>query len=365
MRSSLATRLVWIALLCSCTHDRDPSSPAQRSAPAVAQHAAEPPIDAGNWARNVVSIEAAHAALQKPLDARAAVMSDDAEDSDELTPSVRLVYRVSFSVPASFRDRRAPVSAPAGELQLDVSSARLRARFIGPGWPVADGSEVRLRADLPGVYLFDGLGGRSLGAGQLATWFEGHTAAKGQTLVAVRRDYGPPAATPLDVGLLCAFLAEWSDQPREGVLPRCAHESPPPGFRIGPWTAELTAVVPMEVQRRALRADGIAPPARSVSRSSFGWIEASAVPRLLPAREDASEEHGALVIDNQTDTRAIVLSQGVPVGWIDAGASLQLDGLRAGMYRVGAIRPLGVLRMAPKLIHVPGRLVMSPASAQP
>jgi hypothetical protein len=33
--------------------------------------------------------------------------------------------------------------------------------------------------------------------------------------------------------------------------------------------------------------------------------------------------------------------------------------LHAGVYRVGAIRPLGVLRMRPKLVRVPGRVVMS------
>ena len=357
----LPTAAVLAGLLLIAACDREPKTPAREDAP----RAAEPPPaadeDAGHWAQRVTTVEATRAAaLAKAagLAPRAAVMSDDAEDSDELTSVTRLVYQVRFSVPGSFRDRRAPVSAPAGELHVDVSTDRLRGRFVGPGWPAADGSEVRLRADLPGVYLFDGFGGRSLSAGQLASWFEGRADDKAKTPLGIRRDYGPPHAKPIEVGLLCALLAEWSDQPRESVMPRCAHGSPPPGFRIGPWRADLTAVVPMSLARRALRADQAAPPKRAEARSSFGWLEAPALSRLLPTRFDAGDGTGTLVIENQTDTRAIVLAQGVPVGWVDAGAALRLHGLRAGFYRVGAIRPLGILRMRPKLVHVPGTVVM-------
>jgi hypothetical protein len=356
--TSLACALVW-----ACSDEPRAAAPAPaaaRQAEAVREDA-RADADAGNWARNVAVVEGepgteggrtAHAA------ARAAVMPDDSEDTDEPTAVTRLVYSMSFSVPGSFRDRRAPVSAPAGELHVDVSTARLRARFVGPGWPAADGSEVRLRADLPGVYLFDGQGGRSLGAGQLASWFEGRGDSKAQALVAVRHDYGPPKK-PIEVGLLCALLAEWAHQPRAAVMSRCAAGVPPPGFRIGPWKADLTAVVPMELPRRTLRADEVAPPARTVERTSFGWLELPALGRLLPLRPEPGDATGALEVENQTDTRAVVLAQGVPVGWVDAGATLRLSGLHAGVYRVGAIRPLGVLRMRPKLVRVPGRVVMS------
>jgi hypothetical protein len=46
----------------------------------------------------------------------------------------------------------------------------------------------------------------------------------------------------------------------------------------------------------------------------------------------------------------------------DAGRSLRIDGLAPGDYRVGAIRPLGVLRMPPRLTRVPGTLVIGGAS---
>ena len=63
-------------------------------------------------------------------------------------------------------------------------------------------------------------------------------------------------------------------------------------------------------------------------------------------------------VENRTDTRAIVIAQGVALGWVDAGQSLRVDGFTPGYYRVGAIRPLGVLRMPPRLVRVPGTLVI-------
>ncbi|MFI5307941.1 MAG: hypothetical protein ACHQ53_11335, partial [Polyangiales bacterium] len=54
----------------------------------------------------------------------------------------------------------------------------------------------------------------------------------------------------------------------------------------------------------------------------------------------------------------IILAQGVPVAWVEGGASVSIDGLRPGTYSVGAIRPLGILRMPPRSLHVPGEVVM-------
>jgi hypothetical protein len=79
---------------------------------------------------------------------------------------------------------------------------------------------------------------------------------------------------------------------------------------------------------------------------------------MQPLRPDAVESRGALVVENRTDTRAVVIAGGVAIGWVDAGATLHVDGLRAGFYRVGAFRPLGLQRMAPKLVHVPGGIVI-------
>ena len=145
--------------LAACKRDPERAAPAPASMPLEA----EPQVDAGDWARHVGSAEPVRTGPRDApaLEARAAVMNDDSENSDELAGVTRLVYRVRFDIPSSFRDRPPPVVAPAGELHVDVGEARMRARFVGPGWPVQEGSEVRLRTDLPGVYLFDGHGGRS------------------------------------------------------------------------------------------------------------------------------------------------------------------------------------------------------------
>jgi hypothetical protein len=290
--------------------------------------------------------------------ARAAVMDDSVEDSDESVLVGRFVYRVSFAVPPSFRDHRARIEAPAGELHLDVSHARLRARFVGPGFPVAEGAEVRLRGDLPGVYLFDELGGRSLGPGQLAAWFEGlHDDRETQTRVAVWREIGARAGGPLATGLVCAFLAEWAHHERDALDHRCEGGSLPPLFRVGPWTGELTAVVPMQLPRRALRADDAAPPKVAPVLARKQLLEPSAVARLRPSRaEPAAGPEPVLRVHNHTPSRALLVAQGVAIAWIDAGAELAIEGFAPGHFRVGAVRPLGVLRMPPKLVRVPGEL---------
>jgi hypothetical protein len=118
----------------------------------------------------------------------------------------------------------------------------------------------------------------------------------------------------------------------------------------------------MELPRRTLRADERDPPAPISARASRSWLEPEAISRLVPSRPAPEGGSGSLRVENRTDTRAIVLVQGVAVGWVDAGQSLRVDGFAAGHYRVGAIRPLGVLRMPPKLRRIPGELVIGKAA---
>jgi hypothetical protein len=352
----VCTIVVALAVACGEEHATAPR-PIVVAVPADAPPTAV--VDAGTWANHVAPAEAAAQSAQPGApELRSAVMSDEVENSDEPVAIGRLVYRVNFYVPASFRDRRVAVRAPAGELHIDVSADRLRARFIGPGWPVPEGSQVRLRPDLPGAYLFDGNGGRSLGAGQLAAWFEGRESKKMETLVGVSRDYGPPAAKPIPAQLLCALFAEWSHQERQALAYRCDGGSLPPGFRVGPWSGELTAVVPMELPRRALRADEADPPAPIVDHGGRVLLEPAALARMPASRVLPGEGPVELSIDNRTNTRAIVIAQGVPIAWVDADRSLTIPGFNPGFYSIGAIRPLGILRMTPKLTRVPGQLVI-------
>jgi hypothetical protein len=360
---SVAVRLLPTAILVcllglGCSAEARPArvSEPRSSAPA-------PFADAGAWGKRIAPgpLPGAGRDRTPALSSRAAVMSDEVEANDELVFAGRLVYRVSFTVPPSFRDHRAAVQAPAGELHVDVSMNRLRARFVGPGWPVEEGAEIRLRSDLLGGYLFDGRGGRSLGAGQLASWFEGRERGESQTRVGVRREYGPSPERPVPGELVCALLAEWGDQERESLDHRCNTGTLTPGFRVGPWTGELTAVVPMELPRRTLRADQGDPPPPIPARNASALLEPAAIARLVPTRPRDEPAPAALLVENRTDTRAIVLAQGVAVGWVDAGQRLRIDGFTPGFYRVGAIRPLGILRMPPRLVRVPSTLVIAKA----
>lgn len=293
--------------------------------------------------------------------AHPAVMPDDAEGSDALLTAGKLVYRVRLGLPLAIAGSRTGPSAAAGELHLDVSLGRLRARFVGPGWPVEDVAEVRLRADLLGVYLFDGRGGRSLGSGQLAAWFEGREVGTAQASVGLRREYGPRAQTSIPGELLCAFLAEWGNQERAALQQRCVHGALLSGFRVGPWSGELTAVIPMQLPRRELRADQVDPPKTIAPRSGLSWIEPTALAGLQPSRRApglVASPNASLLIQNHSDTRAIILVQGVAVAWVAAGASLSIDGFTSGLYRVGALRPLGVLRVQPRIMPIPGTLTI-------
>jgi len=351
---ALSTAVVAWLLAVGCSPE---PQPARRSEPP-----APPPlpiVDAGAWGKRIAPAAAIGARDRTlALASRAALTSDDVEATDELVFAGRLVYRVSFTVPPAFRDHRAVVQAPAGELHVDVSMSRLRARFVGPGWPVDEGAEIRLRADLLGGYVFDGQGGRSLGAGQLASWFEGREGGDSHTSVGVRREYGPEPERPVPGELVCALLAEWGRQKRANLAHLCSAGLLPPGFRVGPWNGELTAIVPMELPRRALRADQGDPPPKIPARDARALLEPAVIARLVPSRPIDEPAPAALVVENRTDTRAIVLAQGVAVGWVGAGRSLRIDGFAPGFYRIGAIRPLGVLRMPPRLVRVPSTLVI-------
>jgi hypothetical protein len=218
---------------------------------------------------------------------------------------------------------------------------------------------------VPGVYLFDERGGRSIGPGQLASWFEGRDGGATQSLVRVRREYGDRSHEASPGHLVCMLLAEWTRQPRAALEHRCLGASPVPGFRFGPFSAELTAVVPLEVPRYALRADDIDAPAALTPAVSGRMLDS--FDHLLPLRarrasdepaETEITEQDGLEVVNYTDTRAILIAQGVPIGWVAAGQRAVFDGFAPGLYRIGAIRPLGILRMAPKAMLIPGKLVL-------
>lgn len=275
---------------------------------------------------------------------------------DRLVPARRLVYRVTLRVPRNLGSGNAGVPSPAAELYIDVSRDRLRARFEGPGWPVPAGSEVRLRRDEPGVYVFDDEGGHALGPGQLAMWFEGGR---------LRREASVRVAVP-DVEeqsgpgvLICRLIAEWSQVPPDSIVRRCGEGGAPPSFRVGLWRATRTADVGMQLPARNLRADHEDPPAPLLREESHVFLPDRLLRRLRRIRgaraepaDDAPPQ--GLVIQNGSPARMILTIGGTPVAWIDSGSVVELPGILAGSYPVGAMRPLGLQTAQKRPRVVPG-----------
>jgi hypothetical protein len=277
---------------------------------------------------------------------------------DEVVEARRLVYRVRLRVPRSLGDAPETVPHGATELAIDVSADRLRARFEGTGWPVPAGSEVRLRADQPGVYVFDDRGGRPLGPGQLAAWFEGGRLRRDPSVrvrpAPVRQQRGPGL-------LVCRFLAEWSSSAPDALARRCGEAGTLVDFRVGLWRADRTADVAMDLPRSGLRADQEDPP-RRLPVTNHHFVTSSVLSRMRPARRlpaaqrELAPEHGELVVRNRGRARMIITVAGLPVGWVDEGHTLTLSNLRSGFHEVGAMRPLGLQTARLRPVEVPGEV---------
>lgn len=297
----------------------------------------------------------------EPQQARAfvpAFVDDPDYAQGERVPARRVVYRVNLRVPRNLGNGHARIPALHAELYIDVSQDRLRARFVGPGWPLPDGAEVRIRRDQPGVYVFDGAGGRPLGPGQLALWFEGGRLRREASL----RVSAPPEDEQVGPGaLVCRFIAEWSHTSPDALLRRCGDGGTPPSFRVGLWRAFRTADVYVELPRPALRADHENPPSRPAAETARAFLSPAQFERLHPVRgsraepeEDAPER--GVVIMNTGDARMVVTVGGTPIGWIDAGAEYHFEHIERGSYAIGAMRPLGLQTAQKRTRVVPGRV---------
>ncbi|MBN8615195.1 MAG: hypothetical protein J0L92_31655, partial [Deltaproteobacteria bacterium] len=297
-----------------------------------------------------------------------AAARDLAYDNDEPIAVRRYVYRVRLAIPSALGDG-SDLATPGAELYIDTSVERARARFVGQAWPVDAGTEVRLRGDSPGAYVFDGHGGRPLLPGELGEWFEGGERRPGPAL-SVRRDPATPAGER--GGLVCAFLAEWAGDDREGVIRRCDDRAPV-SFRVGLWRAERTADLAIEVPRRSLRADEVEPPAPITASSSRAFFEPQSLARIAPASvrgeeiepTDPAAPGEGLELVNESATRVIVTAQGVPVGWIAPHASGFFVGLRPGPLWIGALRPMGSIALRPRLVSIPARTVLRAPRVRP
>ena len=287
--------------------------------------------------------------------------ADDRDYStDETVDARRLVYRVRLRVPRSLGDGNPAAARPAAELHVDVGTDRLRARFRGAGWPVPEGSEIRIRRDELGAYVFDGDGGRPLGPGQMAHWFEG---GRPRGTPSHRVGMPPPREQHGPGDLICRLVAEWTGEGPSGLARRCGEGGSPPSFRVGLWLADRTADVGIRMPRRALRADHVDPPEGISDRdhrvflteSSMGQLERNRGPRGEPG-EDAPES--GLVVTNRAAYRMIITLDGTPIGWLDAGTQAHFDGMEPGVYGVGALRSFGLLAAGKRAFVVPGNAVL-------
>jgi hypothetical protein len=298
---------------------------------------------------------------------------DDGQQS--LVPIRRLVYRATFVVPQPFRDRRSVLPPIAGELVTDISDQWIEGRFSGPAWPVPEGSAALVFRGRPGAMVYDGTGPRQLGSGRLASWFEGRLEGRSKSFLIVRREYGHNRTTTGPGDLLCALLAEWAAQPRDNVMRRCVGNVLPPGFRLGPWRAELTAVVPMSApepdekswKSRARLSAAPPPPAAPGNRPIMDPDEvATFIParRWRAARPDR-ERNASLRFANNTSTSVMVIADGLPLGWVGSQSELLFEGLTPDRYRIGAVRPLGRLCHGPRTLTLPGEIVMGKPKPDP
>ncbi len=280
----------------------------------------------------------------------------------------RLVYRVAFVVPQPFRDRRAVLAPVAGELVLDVSDRWVEGRFSGPAWPVPEGAIALVYRDRPGAIVYDGTGKQELGPGRLASWFEGRSTGSSKTFLSVRREYGHNRTTSGPGELVCTFLAEWSAGERDDIMRRCSGNVLPPGFRLGPWRSELTAVVPLKAPepeaawKQRPRGFAVAGP------RNRQLMDPAEIAAFLPGRRSRArsvQRPGAqLRFANNLNTSVMVIVNGATLGWVGAGGELLFQGFVPDRYRVGAVRPLGRLCHGPRLLTLPGEIALGKARGE-
>jgi hypothetical protein len=367
----------------------------ERKLPELAPHAPSPLASdderAPSWATEAGKSLAQGLQLGAANRVAPATATDRQFDSDEPVTVRRLVYRATIELPPGVRASHAPVLPSPSELHLDVAVDRLRGRFVGPSWPVEEGTEIRMRADVPGVYVFDGRGGRPIGPGHLASWFNGDEGEQfPRQPVRMRAQAGPSAEGPSE--LVCALIAEWSAQPRQAFESWCANGTLIQKFGFGVWNFDLTAIVPMTMPRSLLRADAVNLPKRLMNARPRALLDPRDIARLQPivvkpaapnsantnstapvlAPIDAGPPgSGVLRAENRGLTRMLLVVQGVPLAWLQPRAALEFSGFTPGYYRVSGVRPYAQNAATPNPMVIPGELsvgfaqdVVQPAAAK-
>ena len=130
-------------------------------------------------------------------------------------------------------------------------------------------------------------------------------------------------------------------------------------YRVYPMGHVCTDEASIDMNAPLLRAASRRPDLSKPMPYKYGFVRATS-PQYLraPSRAEQGPKPASFTVQNDSSSRALIIAQGVPIGWVDEGRSLTVDGFTPGYYRIGALRPLGIMRMAPKLIRIPGRLVI-------
>jgi hypothetical protein len=161
------------------------------------------------------------------------------------------------------------------------------------------------------------------------------------------------------------LLAEWSNQPPDKLSRHCGDGGSVSRFRIGPWIAERTADVPVELKRNELRADHRDPPAPIATTAFKRVLGAGVIGRLEPryqrpegaAKRDGGPSQG-LHVDNRGRSRVLITVGGAALGWIGQGESGHFPSLNRGLYQLGAMRPFGRPAWSSKSRYLPARVVV-------
>ncbi len=276
-------------------------------------------------------------------------------DDDRRIQAHRIIYRFRAVIPSALGQARAGLQPSATELHLLVTTDRARVTFAGAGWPVEPDSELRLRRDRPGAYVFDGSGGRPIGPGQAAHWFEGGP-VKRRPRIWMRHD---PARGEDDVGhMVCRFFAEWANSPVDAIVRSC-DDGVPRWVRVGPYRGTRTADIIVERARHALRADEVDPPPPIDAWETRYFFAPRRLAQLVPTegsrpRGGETLSPGPLEIRNGTRARMVITVAGTAIGWANRGESLTVPDLQPGWYWVGGVRPLGALGASGRLVRAPG-----------
>ncbi len=260
---------------------------------------------------------------------------DEGYASTRMIPIERVVYRVIMR-PRLGQTSLRSMHTPA-ELRLDLSTDRLRAQFIGEGWPLHSDAEIRLRRDATGTYIVDAKGGRPLAEGRLATWFAGKM-QRGPVHAALSSP-GRATKTLPQRALICALIAEWSNHSRLAFKADCGRGSIPTSFQIGSWYAHRTARIKLSVPRNSMRADHYHASMKNTGNYRASAVASNQLKQLHPNPGEGAlstlKRHGQpCTVQNMTSRRLMIFINQMRIGWLDAKRHVALDGLSPGHYTI-------------------------------